>query len=294
MKKAFLPVLCVFLVFSYCSTALAASPQKQPSLQSPARELAFLLLSYGQLNQIAEVMAEEAMKGFRPEVEKKLGRELSRSEDEQFKVVFKKVSAEVYSKEFWVEVVVKVYSSFFSNEEIHSLVAFYKTEAGKKSLYLGTALTKELEATTVQLGEKRQKILLNRLGEEFDKLPMAKLLDKQPSEAEKKVKDFGRAIEICRKIQANQDIPISCETTFVEKNKPALAIIFQNSNDVEQYWKRVSDNIGNPFCEATNISSYEGLIILYIADQEKARIFECVPKTWTDWIDFKLPKDNKL
>lgn len=211
MTKMILYVICVLLILSNSSFVLAADrtppPQKQLSLQSPARELAFLLLSYGQFNQIAEVMAETAVKDFRPEIEKKLSRELSRSEDEQFKAVFRRVSAEVYSKEFWVEVVVKVYSDFFSNEEIRSLVSFYKTEAGKKILYLGTALTKELEATSIKLGEKKQQILVNRLGEELDKLPIVKALDKQAKD-EKKLKDFGKAIEMCKQIESNQKKPI--------------------------------------------------------------------------------------
>lgn len=87
---------------------------------------------------------------------------------------------------------------------------------------------------------------------------------------------------------------LSCEASFIEKDKPGLLVIFQNSKDVELYWKKISDNIGSPFCDATNIASYEGVVILYIMNQGKARIFECVPKTWSEWIDFKLPKDNQL
>ena len=106
MKKFLLyQVLFLLLVSFTCSTLYAASLNKTPlknTSKSVAEELASLLLSYGQMNQLSEEMANSAMQGFRPEAEKKIGRELTRSEDEQFKVIFKKVFSEVYPKKFWM------------------------------------------------------------------------------------------------------------------------------------------------------------------------------------------------
>jgi hypothetical protein len=67
-------------------------------------------------------------------------------------------------------------------------------------------------------------------------------------------------------------------------------ITFHSPEDAELYWERLSENIGLPFCNATNASSYEGVVILYIFTSGKARIFTCVNGSWTDWFDYKLPE----
>lgn len=280
-----------FLIILFTFSLVHATPSEKRS-KTVAEELALLLLSYGQFNQVVETMAESAMQGFRPAIEKKIGRELSRSEDEQFKVMFKNVFAEVYPKEFWVEVVSKVYSDFFSIEEIRSLISFYQTQTGKKMLYVYPSLMKELETASVKFGEKKQTLLLKRLEEELSKVPSLKsLLDDSASDTENKLADFGNALEICKQIHEDQDIPIGCDTFFVDDNKkPALMITFQNFEHANLYWEKLSEKIGLPFCNATNASSYEGVVILYIISSEKARIFTCVTGSWTDWFDYKLPE----
>jgi hypothetical protein len=293
MKRFLLYQAFFLLLVSFtCSTVYAVSPNKSSSKntsKSVAEELASLLLSYGQMNQLSEEMAESAMQEFRPEAEKKIDRELTRSEDEQFKVIFKKVFSEVYPKKFWMEVIASVYSDFFTNEEIRSLINFYQTQAGKKFLYLNPSLTKELEVVSLKLSEKKQQILTDRLGEELIKIPTIKaLFENGSTDSEKKLADFGQALEKCKQIQDSKEILIGCEMSLAEKDKtPVLLITLPNSQHFEKYWERLSEHIGVPFCIATNDSSLEAVVIAYVTEDEKARVFNCTTGGWSDWFDYK-------
>ena len=184
MRRCLFSAYCLLIIFLICSNVHAATPDKHSSeteVKSVAEELALLLLGYGQFNEVVETMTESAMQAFRPEVEKEIGRELTHSEDAQFRVIFKKVYAEVYPKEFWVEVIANVYSDFFSKEELRALINFYQTRTGEKLLYLLPSLAKELNTASLKLGEERQETLLKRLEEEINKLSTGKSFLDSPS-----------------------------------------------------------------------------------------------------------------
>jgi len=282
-------LLIIFLIFS----PVHADPPKEQS-KTPPEELALLLLSYGQFNQVVETMAESAMQAFRPDIEKKICRELSRTEDEQFRLLYKKVFAEVYPKEFWVEVISKVYSDFFTIEEIRSLISFYKTPTGKKTLYVYPSLTKELETVSVNFSKKRETFLLRRLEEELSKVPSLKsLLDDSDVNSEKTIADFGSAMDICKQIQEAQDIPIGCDIFFLDDNEtPTLLVTFESYEHVNLFWEKLRDKVALPFCNAANSASYDGIVVLYLISNEQARIFTCTTGEWTDWLDYTLPKNT--
>lgn len=297
MRRSLFPAYCLLILFLIYPNVHAATPDNRSSkaeIRPIAEELALMLLGYGQFNEVAEAMTESAMQAFRPEAEKEVGRELTRSEDAQFRVIFRKVYAEVYPKEFWVEVIANVYSDFFSKEELLALISFYQTRTGEKLLYLLPSLAKELNTASLKLGEERQETLLKRLEEEISRLSTGKSFPDNPSsqpDIEQELTDIDSAMEKCKRIQGDQEIPIGCEISLVGETKnPALMLTLQNPEDAELYWARLSQNIGLPFCEAANASSLEGVVIMYIINNEQARIFNCLTDSWTDWFDYKIPK----
>ena len=102
----------------------------------------------------------------------------------------------------------------------------------------------------------------------------------------------AEAIQLCKAVQAAEELPIGCSATYVE-GKPAMFVSFGSMKDVEQYWEEMTEVVTGPFCAATNAGNREaylfvGLVDIFVGlvDTEVGKLFSCETSEWSDWFSF--------
>ena len=97
---------------------------------------------------------------------------------------------------------------------------------------------------------------------------------------------WDRALESCRRVQADDDLPMSCDVREIE-GVPSLVIAFPSRQEVARYWDEVAQRIAEPFCQATEGDEQGGVVLLVVGDS--ARPYDCEDDAWGEWIELEGP-----
>ena len=92
------------------------------------------------------------------------------------------------------------------------------------------------------------------------------------------------ASEMCAAVQANEQLPVSCETRFVGK-VPSIIVGFRNVTEAQELIGPFARDIGMPFCEAANRMGREGRIYMMVGTgaERLGRRWNCELGMWGEW-----------
>ncbi len=103
------------------------------------------------------------------------------------------------------------------------------------------------------------------------------------------INTISDAIAACKRIQQAQNIPVGCKTEYFD-DKPAMFMVFNNSNDASQWIDALAEKIAVPYCNSANRSNRDAYVVSVIQQEQLGRIFRCESWEWDDW--FTLEKEN--
>jgi len=89
------------------------------------------------------------------------------------------------------------------------------------------------------------------------------------------------AVRACNGLQANQEVPISCGTEYVN-GVPAMIVGFPTAAVAEAYMRQIADQVTGPFCEAANRARQRAAVFINLANT-RARQFDCQERKWSAW-----------
>ncbi len=145
-----------------------AGPTDSPEArQELAGELARLSVELGSLDRLLEDGAEMAWSSSADTIRLELGRELTGQEQGQVQRILRTVLSEFVTAELWEETVTRVYAENFTAGELDSMLEFYSSPAGRKSLQLQGKLTQQVDAAVEQALEARIDEFIARVDEEL-------------------------------------------------------------------------------------------------------------------------------
>jgi hypothetical protein len=89
---------------------------------------------------------------------------------------------------------------------------------------------------------------------------------------------------MCAAVQANKQLPVSCETRFVGK-VPSIIVGFRNVTEAQELIGPFARDIGMPFCEAANRMGREGRIYMMVGTgaERLGRRWNCELGMWGEW-----------
>lgn len=95
----------------------------------------------------------------------------------------------------------------------------------------------------------------------------------------------SEAVQACKKIQATNDIPIVCKSTYFE-GRPAMIVGFPDQSTGATWIEAFATYVGVPFCEAANRGNRQAMLLLAINDQKIATIYNCETQEFSEWFSF--------
>lgn len=94
--------------------------------------------------------------------------------------------------------------------------------------------------------------------------------------------NISQAIAACENIQAANDIPVGCKSTYIQ-GQPALFISFPDRTTLQEYIEPLSKFLGGPFCASANNASRSAFLIFALANTKLARFYSCESGEASDW-----------
>jgi hypothetical protein len=88
----------------------------------------------------------------------------------------------------------------------------------------------------------------------------------------------------CEQVQANVDIPVSCETDYVDE-VPSMVVGFRNIAEANDWLAPFAQEVGEPFCEAANRRGREARLYMVVGAgiEQTARLWSCELGKWGEW-----------
>lgn len=117
------------------------------------------------------------------------------------------------------------------------------------------------------------------------KAPRDQTMNEAP-EHEQIPKSIAEAIQVCKAVQEEQDIPIGCESNYWQ-GKPVMTVGFENRESLDAYAGVVGKWITGPFCESANRASRQALILLGSANTKEVILVNCETGEYSDWISLE-------
>ena len=150
--------LVSWMVLFISSMALPAVAGEGKTALDYALVAAELEVRSGALEMALDEGAETALFGSIDVLEHDLGRPLTTEETATVTGIFRKVLEDILTEEIWMETTAAVYARHLSVEELGDLVAFYRSESGRKVLSVQAELGRDLgEAADRLLGEGQER-----------------------------------------------------------------------------------------------------------------------------------------
>jgi hypothetical protein len=104
-----------------------------------------------------------------------------------------------------------------------------------------------------------------------------------------KPQTIAEAIQVCQHVQADEAVPISCSTDYLD-GVPAMIVGFRNGEEAEQYLGAMAERVAEPFCDAANRANRRAALIVTVAN-EYARPFDCEQQRWGEWFPIASQPD---
>jgi hypothetical protein len=285
--------LILFIPFLFLLSCASPQPSARLSLAQAkvnAEDLARKEFSYGTFAAVMDQAADTSLLTMRPALEKELDRELTHSENDKLKDMIHELLNEVYPEDLWIEEFSKIYTRYFTAEEIDSILKFYDTGPGRKMLELSSTLMSEGERAGLRLFESKKDIFSKRFIEEFTKV-FASSFKSETQEVDSKTLNIAETIQACKKIEQSQELPISCQFDYMD-GIPSMVVSFHDLETAQYYWKDLSEYVAIPYCTAANSSNRQAAIFINLNNSKLARMFSCETSTWTEW--FSYDKKSKF
>lgn len=93
------------------------------------------------------------------------------------------------------------------------------------------------------------------------------------------------AVQACRAVQANREVPVSCGTRVVN-GVPAMIVGFRSPDDVQTYLEPIATRVAGPFCDAANRLGRRAALYVMVA-KSRARHFDCEAGEWGEWFELQ-------
>jgi hypothetical protein len=97
------------------------------------------------------------------------------------------------------------------------------------------------------------------------------------------------AIAACRRVQDDEELPISCNLDDLG-GVPAIIVGFPSNEDTERYLSVMAQQVGEPFCDAANLAGRRAAFIITVANAQ-ARPFDCGQQRWGEWFSISAAPD---
>jgi hypothetical protein len=100
---------------------------------------------------------------------------------------------------------------------------------------------------------------------------------------------FGDVKSACDRIQESNEVPIACKITDFD-NKTTMVVAFPSKDMYAALWSTIGDNLGKPFCEATDGGMILAMTKRQGSSSAQAKAYSCAADVWSDWkaIDLDL------
>jgi hypothetical protein len=108
-------------------------------------------------------------------------------------------------------------------------------------------------------------------------------LDSQ-EETTRTPESVSEAMQACKNIQAANDIPIVCKSTYFE-GRPAMLVGFPNQSTGAKWIEAFATYVGVPFCSAANKGNRQAMLLFAITDREIATIYNCETMESSGWFN---------
>lgn len=109
-----------------------------------------------------------------------------------------------------------------------------------------------------------------------------------PSAAAAATPTMDDVVRVCKNVQANPQIPVSCVTDYVN-GVPSVIVGFPSADEANDYMDQVAQKVAQPFCEAANRAGRRASFFITLAGAQ-ARRYDCEGQSWSDW--FPLPQND--
>lgn len=102
---------------------------------------------------------------------------------------------------------------------------------------------------------------------------------------------IAEAIELCRRVQAAEEIPVECEFRYFE-GAPVVTMAFHDVRTFEEHFEPMTRFVGAPFCAAANRASRRAYVSVVVGQQ--MRVYVCEVGRWSDWqsLDDPAPRSG--
>ena len=97
-----------------------------------------------------------------------------------------------------------------------------------------------------------------------------------------KQKTIADSIQACKRLQAKNDIPITCATRYID-GKPAMIMGFPNKDTSENWLQTITQYVSAPYCEAANSSNRQAFLAITLKNENVGRIYACEKQEWSGW-----------
>ena len=159
----------LMILVAACGTSqdVADSPEKRNEL---AGNLAELAVELGAVASLLDEGADLGMDSSAASLELELGRALTDAERDQARGILRSVLADYVTADLWSEKVTRVYAESFTAGELQAMLDFYTSPAGRKSLEMEAALTREVDAGMEEVLDGRLEEFIDRVDDELAKV----------------------------------------------------------------------------------------------------------------------------
>ncbi|MFQ5780513.1 MAG: DUF2059 domain-containing protein [Nitrospiria bacterium] len=248
----FAAVIILLSLVSCATTSSQDSRLSEARTKLAAEELARVQLKHGSFDVIMDTASNVALLAVRPNIENKIGRELSRSEDKDLNALFRKVFVEVFPEEVWIEAFRDIYTRFYTTEELEAILEFYGTRAGQRLLELNATVTNESKAAGERLVNASQEVFVSSFVEEFKKALPSLYSELERIGEDERALNIAETIQACKNIQESPDIPIVCQFEYV-RERPTIFVTFLSLETAQRLWEAMFTHVAGPFCISANL-----------------------------------------
>jgi hypothetical protein len=90
-------------------------------------------------------------------------------------------------------------------------------------------------------------------------------------------------ISLCKEIQRDRGIPISCTITYMD-GRPTMVAEFPNTEYVRTLIGPFARYVAGPFCEAANTGNREAFLVLAVRSPRLGAVYSCETGESSDWV----------
>ena len=106
-----------------------------------------------------------------------------------------------------------------------------------------------------------------------------------------RVATLADSIQVCKVVQRERHIPISCLTTYV-KGRPTMLVGFADASDFDDYGRVIAEYVAGPFCDAANRAGRQAFVAFALNRPGLMKLYACETGEMTGWLDTRTLRSS--